>query len=162
MESSGIDLSSGETIKPLEKDCTYKYLGVLEADNIKHNEIKKEITKEYVARSRRILRSHLYARNKIDTINIYSVAVLRYSAGIVNWTKEDLDNLDRSTRKLMTMHNAHHPKACVVRLYLPRAKRGKDLISARDAVEKEVSGLRSYIDKAEEPLPQNVREANLV
>ena len=62
----------------------------------------------------------------------------------------------------MTKHNAHHPKACVERLYLPRAKGGSDLISARDAVEKEVSGLRSYIDKAEEPLLQNVREANLV
>ena len=49
-----------------------------------------------------------------------------------------------------------------MRLYLPRAKRGKGLISARDAVEKEVSALRSYIDRAEEPLLQKVREANLV
>ena len=62
----------------------------------------------------------------------------------------------------MTMHNAYHPKDCVERLYLPRANGGRGLISARDAVEKEVSGLRSYIDKAEEPLLQNVREANLV
>ena len=69
VESSGIDLPSGETIKSLEE--------VLEADNIKHNEIKKEITKEYVARCRQILRSHLHARNEIDTINIYAVAVLR-------------------------------------------------------------------------------------
>ena len=80
----------------------------------------------------------------------------------MNWTKEDLDNLDRRTRKRMTMHNAHHPKACVERLYLPRAKGGRGLISARDAVEKEVSGLRSKIDKAEEPLLQNVREASPV
>ena len=45
VESSGIDLPSGETIKALEEDGTYKYRGVLEAGNIKHNEIKKEITK---------------------------------------------------------------------------------------------------------------------
>ena len=80
----------------------------------------------------------------------------------MNWTKEDLDNLDRRTRKPMTMHNVHHPKACVERLYLPRAKGGRGLISARDAVEEEVSGLRSYIDKVEEPLLQNFREDNLV
>ena len=49
MESSGIDLPLGEIIKSLEEDGAYKYLGVLEADNIKHNEIKQEIIKEYVA-----------------------------------------------------------------------------------------------------------------
>ena len=38
----------GEIIKSLEEDGAYKYLGVLEADNIKHNKIKKEIIKEYV------------------------------------------------------------------------------------------------------------------
>ena len=71
VESSGIHLPSGETIKSLEEDGAYKYLGVLEADNIKHNKIKKEIIKEYVACCHQILRSHLHvhACNKIDTIN---------------------------------------------------------------------------------------------
>lgn len=54
MESSGIDLPLGEIIKSLEEDGAYKYLGVLEADNIKHNEIKQEILKEYVARCHQI------------------------------------------------------------------------------------------------------------
>lgn len=44
----------GEIIKSLEEDGAYKYLGVLEADNIKHNEIKQEILKEYVARCHQI------------------------------------------------------------------------------------------------------------
>lgn len=44
----------GEIIKSLEEDGAYKYLGVLEADNIKHNEIKQEIVKEYVARCHQI------------------------------------------------------------------------------------------------------------
>ena len=48
MESSGIDLPLGEIIKSLEEDGAYKYLGVLEADNIKHNKIKKEIINNYV------------------------------------------------------------------------------------------------------------------
>ena len=103
VESSGIDLPLGETIKSLEEDCAYKYLGVLEADNIKQKEIKKKIIREYIACCHQILRSLLYACNKIGTINMYAVAVIRYSAGIVNWTKEDLDNLDRRTWKLMTI-----------------------------------------------------------
>lgn len=44
----------GEIIKSLEEDGAYKYLGVLEADNIKHNKIKKEIIKEYVAHCHQI------------------------------------------------------------------------------------------------------------
>ena len=44
----------GEIIKSLEEDCAYKYLGVLDVDNIKHNEIKQEIIKEYVARCHQI------------------------------------------------------------------------------------------------------------
>ena len=42
---------------------------------------------------------------------MYADAVVRYSAGVVNWTKEDLDNLDRRTMRLTTMHSAYHPKA---------------------------------------------------
>ena len=62
-------------------------------------------------------------QSEIDTINMYAVVVVRYSAGFVNWTKEDLDNLDQRIRKLMTMHSAYHPKA-----YPPRAKGGRGLI----------------------------------
>ena len=107
MESSGIDLPLGEIIKSLEEDGAYKYLGVLEADNIKHNKIKKEIIKEYVARCHQIysgsIDMHLPV-TLIDIINMYTVPVVRYSAGIVNWTKEDLDNFDQRTRKLMTIN----------------------------------------------------------
>ena len=42
-----IDLPLGETIKSLKKDGAYKYLGVSEADNIKHNKAKKVIINEY-------------------------------------------------------------------------------------------------------------------
>ena len=51
------------------------------------------------------------------------------------------------------MHSAAHPKHCVERLYLSCAKIEEAFnTSVLDAVEKEVSGLRSYIDKAEKPL----------
>ena len=53
-QSSGINLPLDKTIKSLEEDGAYKYLGVLEADNIKHNKIKKEIIKEYVAHCHQI------------------------------------------------------------------------------------------------------------
>ncbi len=38
----------------------------------------------------------------VKAINTWAVSLMWYSAGIVEWTKEDLDVTDRRTRKLMT------------------------------------------------------------
>jgi len=45
-----------------------------------------------------------------------AVAVLRYSFGIFNWHQEELQKLDRKTRKLLTIHGQHHSKADLDRL----------------------------------------------
>ena len=49
------------------------------------------------------------------------MSLIRYSAGIVEWTKADLDVTDRKTKKFMTMHGMLHPRSNVSRLYLPRS-----------------------------------------
>ena len=52
----------GGKIKALnnEEECkSYKYLGVLEADDIKHKEIKEKIRKEYFRKVKMILNSKL-------------------------------------------------------------------------------------------------------
>ena len=51
--------------------------------------------------------------NVILAINSRAVSIARYEAGILSWTKTELEQLDRRTRKLMTMHGAHHSKADV-------------------------------------------------
>ena len=42
-----IELSSGEVMAELESDKGYKYLGILEADDIMHTKMKDKIKKEY-------------------------------------------------------------------------------------------------------------------
>ena len=42
--------------------------------------------------------------------------------------------MDRRTRKLMTMHNALHPRSNVDRLQIPRSERGRGLQSVEDTV----------------------------
>ena len=44
---------------------TYKYLGILEADTIKQAEIKKNIQKEYLRRTRKRLETKIHSRNLI-------------------------------------------------------------------------------------------------
>ena len=51
----------------------------------------------------------------ISVINSRTVFIVRYRVWIISCTKMDLEELDRKTRKLMTMYGAHHPKADVDR-----------------------------------------------
>ena len=44
------------------------------------------------------MKSKLNGKNKVIAINIWAVSVLRYGAGIIRWTKEELNTLDRMTR----------------------------------------------------------------
>ena len=71
-------------------------------------------------RLRLVLGTELSAKNKIQAIRSLAVPVLRYSFGIFNWHQEELQKLERKTRKLLTTHRQHHPKADVDRLYVPR------------------------------------------
>ena len=42
----------------------------------------------------------------VKAINKWVVAVLRYTGGPLDWNKEDLQNMDKKTRKIMTMNGA--------------------------------------------------------
>jgi len=65
---------------------------------------------------RLVLGTELSAKNKIQAIGSLAVPVLIYSFGIVKWHEEELQKLDRKTRKLLNIHGQHHPKADVDRL----------------------------------------------
>ena len=91
----------------------YKYLGISQAPNIKHDEMKEKVRKEYAAPVRKILQSKLNGGKTVTAINTWAVALLRYTNAIVKWTKDELLTMDRQARKLLTMHGALHPKAHV-------------------------------------------------
>ena len=60
------------------------YLGILELDGIKEHEIKIKVMAEYKTTMRLILKSKLDGKNKIQAINTWAVALLRYGVGIIN------------------------------------------------------------------------------
>ena len=90
----------------------------MEADGVKHEEMKDQIKKEYIRRVRNILTSKLNGGNIVSAINSRAVSIVRYGEEIISWTKMELGELDWRTKKLMTMYGEHHPKANVDRLYL--------------------------------------------
>ena len=63
-----------------------------------------------------ILKSELNARNKITAIGALAFPVLRYSFGVINWRIEEIKQIDKKTRKMLTIYKVHHPKADIDRL----------------------------------------------
>ena len=114
-------------IKELDQRKVYKYLVIEVSFDIQHKNEKEKLKKEHLRRLRLILGTELSAKSKIQAIGSVVIPVLRHTFGIVNWHQE-LQKLDRKTRKLLTIHGQHHPKADVDRLYIPRKQGGRDLM----------------------------------
>ena len=152
VHSDGIALPDGTQLRALGEEESYKYLGVLEADHVLHEESKERLKKEYIIRVKRCLKSKLNGGNMVKAINTWAVSLMRYSAGIVEWTKADLDVTDRKTRKLMTMYGMLHPRSNVNRLYLPRSEGGRGLLSVSDSVNIERRSLQCRVSSTQEKL----------
>ena len=103
--SENIQIELDTTIQELEQEGKYKYLGVNEGDGIQHAKIKGKIRKQHYRRIRIVTKSELNAANRVEAINTPLVA---YSFNIVDWKMEDLRQLDRKTRKLLTLQRTHH------------------------------------------------------
>ena len=64
---------------------------------MKEHEMKIKVTAENKSRLRLILKSKLNGKNKLQTINTWVVALLRYGAGIINWKVDEMKKMDRTT-----------------------------------------------------------------
>ena len=144
--SSGIDLPDNQHIKEVEEHG-YKYLGIMQLDKILNTKTKGKITSEYVRRVKKLCRSKLNGGNLISGINTWAVSVLRYNAGIVDWTVEELVSMDGRTRKILAMSGCMHTRSNVARLYLPRKEGGRGLISIEECVVKESKSLHGYLER---------------
>jgi len=113
--------------------------------------------KEYLRRLSLTLDTELSANSKIQAIGSLAVPAFGYSFGIINCYKEELQNLDRKTRKLLTIHGQHHPKAEVHHLYVPRKQEGRGLKQLQEAWVVEISKLMECVDSKKNPLIQIVR-----
>ena len=158
--TTGIEVD-GATIQDVEQDG-YKYLGIMQYHVNLDNVAKTKARESYKKRLRKILRSKLYAKNKIQAINQFAVPVIMYTGGVVKWTKDELRKINTMTRKLMTMYEALHPRADVDRLYVPRSLGGRGLKDLATVIESENRSLTEYIrQKEDDPLLGIVRAGEL-
>ena len=59
VKSVGIELPNGKVIKSLQEGESYRYLGILEADKFLAEKMKLNVSKEYIRKIRKVLKSKL-------------------------------------------------------------------------------------------------------
>ena len=156
VQAEGIQLNDNQVIQDLEQSETYKYLGMEEGEGLQHHEMKGKIQKEYKRRVKLVLKSELNARNKIAAINTLAVPVIVYSYGIINWKLDEIQNLDRMTRKQLCMNRMLAKKADIDRIYLPCPEGGRSLMNLEIEYKATMVGLHKYMTGKNDPQIQAV------
>ena len=108
-----------------------------------------------------MLETKLNGNNVTKAINTWAVSVVRYSAPFLDWRKEEIQELDRRIRKLMTMHKALHPKSNVDRLYISRNEGDRGLLSVEDTIETSKIGLERYVQESKEQLLSAAKRSDM-
>ena len=102
-------MSDGKRIKEVDQE-EYKYLGVLQLDKTTNKEMKENIENEYVKRVKLICKSNLNAENFISGLNVWAIGVMWYNGRIIDWTKEEFQDMDRKTRKINDIEQIFAPR----------------------------------------------------
>ena len=140
VSSEGVEMPDGERIKEVEKNG-YRYLRILDYNKIKESKMKENFRREHLRRTKLIMKSRLNGRNKIIAINTWALSSMRYGAGIVKWTKNELHEIDRKTRNVLTLNNELHPRSDVDRLYVSRMEGGRGQMGCQMCVKAEKTAL---------------------
>ena len=148
----GTKKSLGEVIRLNELDLNeleigeyYKYLGQDEAVSINSIINKERVKKEYYKRVKKIWSSELYSRNKVNAHNTFAVPILTPTFGILNWTKEELSQIDVKTHKILTQMGSFHRNSDIDRLYCYRTKEGRGLNGVVDTYISRITSLSLHL-----------------
>ena len=151
-------VSNDVTIKELKEGELYKYLGLDENIQYDGSINKGKILKEYFRRVKAIWSSELNSRNKTIAHNTFALPILVPTAGILEWTLQEIEEVDKKTRKLLCMSGNFHRNSDVDRLYVKRKDGGRGLKSFEDSFINRIIGLARHLerDRTKNHLLQNV------
>ena len=151
---------NGLNIQKIKEGDNYKYLGIDESVRIDGPLNKDRIRKEYKSRVRKIWKSELNGYKKVIAHNVFAIALVIPTIGILKWTKKEISDLDVITRKIITMTGSFHRAGDTDRLYAHRSKGGRGLRSIEDLYDIRMVGLMENLEQVaeEHSLPKLVEE----
>lgn len=121
----------------------YKYLGIDQHLEPKSDALSNQVSEEYLKRVRVVWGSPLNIP-EVNLHNTWAIGVMRYYCGAADWPETWIKSLDRKIRGILASCGVHNRQASVRRLYLPRDKGGRGLISARHVWEQKTVSLALY------------------
>ena len=139
---------NGLDIAELKDEEPYKYLGIEENRLYRGELCKERLITEYIKRVRKIWTSELCSSYKSQAHNMYALPVLTYTFGILDWSKDELEEVDKKTRKQLTMSGSFHVNSDVDRLYTQRSDGGRGLKSVWDTYISRLITLEEHINTA--------------
>lgn len=126
VDSSRIDQPDDQHIVEVEEEG-YRFLGILLCDQTLNTKMKDTTTAEYIRRVKKLCRSKLNSGNLITGINAWAASVARYSVGVMDWTVEEVVNMDRNTRRILAIKGCLRTGSNVARLYRS-AEKGREWV----------------------------------
>ena len=76
---AGMELPNQEKIRTLREKKTFKYLGILAGDPIKHAEMKEKNLTEYLRRRKKILATNIFNGKLMKGIHAWVSPLVKYS-----------------------------------------------------------------------------------
>ncbi|GJQ68851.1 hypothetical protein Trydic_g6051 [Trypoxylus dichotomus] len=156
MKGESVSLLDGSTIQHLKRNNSYTYLGIKQREMHDITTIKATLVERYKKTLRIIWMSELTAKHKSTATNMLAVPIVTFAS--IRWNVDEINQLDRDTRKTFTMSRSLHPNASVQRLYLPRREGGRGLINIEWLHNRLVIGAVYQIRRSSDPLMCMVRK----
>ena len=136
---------TGSRLGHINEDKEYRYLGIQERAQFCCQETKELVRTEFIRRLKLMCRSGLHSRNLFQAINGFAIPVVLYSILLLGWTKAERSALDRLVRHHLVQAKAHHPRASIHRLFIPRDAGGRGLLSIEDLYQRTVIRVARYL-----------------
>lgn len=156
-QTNNLPLTQGNNIPVLGEMDYYKFLGKFENTNHLDREILKKAGREYEKRLSLIWTSPLSRPRKIKATNTFAVPIMQYHMWSADWPIEELQKLDRNTRKIIADNKGKHHFESNHLLYLSPQKGGSGLLELEKLYKTTKIKTAHYITTNKDPRIQLVR-----
>ena len=141
---------NGLTIKPIQEGESYRYLGQDENIAYEGTVNKEMVSKEYLSRVKKIWLSELTAFNKTIAHNAFAIPVIAPTMVILDWTIQEIKDIDLRTRKMLSVIGNFHPNSDVDQLYIGRNIGGRGIKSCQRLFESRIIALKQLLHRSKE------------
>lgn len=134
IEIRGAHVTTGKVVKWWKLWNKMKYINTWACSKtiripnllIKKTRVQKHIAKQYITLFKRNLASKIQLKPQTNT---YAMPILSKTFNLIKRSKTETDEIERSTKTMLTRFRAHRPKSAIERKTIFRRKGGRRLVN---------------------------------